>query len=47
MDVVEDISRVPTTVRPPHRDVPESSVIILHLNRIDTAGASAQPQQQP
>jgi cyclophilin family peptidyl-prolyl cis-trans isomerase len=47
MDVVEDISRVPTTVRPPHRDVPESPVIILHLSRIDTAGAGAQAQQQP
>ncbi len=44
MDVVEQIGTVSTTVRPPHRDVPESPITILSISRIDTSPASVEPQ---
>ncbi|WP_255854514.1 peptidylprolyl isomerase [Marinobacterium rhizophilum] len=44
MDVVSTISSTPTTVRPPHRDVPQTPIVILGIQPV-TAPMQA-PQQQ-
>jgi len=44
MDVVNEISNTPTTVRPPHRDVPQTPIIILAVKPIDAAATEVPPQ---
>jgi cyclophilin family peptidyl-prolyl cis-trans isomerase len=45
MDVVADIGDTPTVVRPPHRNVPQTAVIILAVKPIGTPATDAPSQQ--
>ncbi len=42
MDVVNAIGSTPTTIRPPHRDVPQTPITILRITPVETAPAPAQ-----